>query len=102
MAPFDYHRNTDERFMLWEEMAHSLFETESTGEPVTVILEAHDLELGAYVLARTDMTDELKGALKQLDAKTFTYGDCLQDPDLASAALRLLNVIGEVDNARTL
>ena len=46
------------------------------------------------MVPKTEISEAVRGALQVLDQKRYSYGDCLRDPDLAAAGLRVLNVLG--------
>jgi len=101
MQPFKYWNNRDESIIEWGEVSDAVFRPQDTREASVSILEATDSEfaLRLYVVPESKLSDVLRGALRMLDEKRFDYADCLRDPEMAAAALRVLNAMGALDDA---
>ena len=109
MSAFEYNANRDESFLSWSDAALKLISSDASLEPSTTIVQATDSEasLLLYVVPNSSITDAVQGALGHcpegdrslFDSRRFSYGDCLADPEMAAAALRVLNALGLLDDA---
>ena len=97
---FDLWQNRDECFLAWSDAVDALVERDETLPPAVAIVQATDSEasLRLYMVPKTEISEAVRGALQVLDQKRYSYRDCLHDPDLVAAGLRVLNALGLLDD----